>query len=169
MLFAYNGAAVAKWSANRKVGGSIPGPAVPCRSVLGQDTEPQVAPDAAPSECKCVWVFTWWAGGTLYGSLGLSVWMCVNGEWFLDYVKALWVVVGTRKALYKKTVHPYVWECEYRIKLYFKTLYKYPVKRKFSLWLICFMYKHREHKGFGLFRSHFWHITHDYTHATRTA
>ena len=29
--------------------------------------------------------------------------MCVNGEWFLYYVNALWVVVETRKALYKNT------------------------------------------------------------------
>ena len=42
---------------NWKVGGSIPGPAVPGRSVLGQDAEPQIAPDAAPSVCKCVLMF----------------------------------------------------------------------------------------------------------------
>ena len=43
--------------ANRKVGDSIPGPTVPCQSVLGQDTEPRVAPDAAHRSvnvCKCL-------------------------------------------------------------------------------------------------------------------
>ena len=33
------------------------GPAVPCRGAVGQDTEPQFAPDAAPSVCECVRLF----------------------------------------------------------------------------------------------------------------
>ena len=39
--------------ANWKVGGSIPGSAVPCRSVLGQDTEPRVV-NRSVNVCECL-------------------------------------------------------------------------------------------------------------------
>ena len=64
------------------------------------DTEPRVAPDAAPLECKCVWMFIWHL-------VRQPRPQCVNGEWFLYYVKALWVVVKTRKALYKNFTFKY--------------------------------------------------------------